>query len=191
MKAKRLFAVGLEWLVIGAVVIFLALHSINLFRFVFPPDQQYLAYLGFGLTGLGAIAYLFMFLNKAQTVLQRVVTLAMTSICAIGEVLAALFGMQIEAWKKSNFTMTEEDFQTMLLVIGILSIAHFFALIAYYAGDRIADVFKDDDGDGTPNIVDKDYRTAKIVSDEQYREFEAWKQNGHKKEKQESSKPGF
>lgn len=161
MTAKGLFAFGFEGIVILGVLAFLAVHSINLFGFVFPPEQQYLRYLGFTLTGLAAIAYLFMFLFKAKTTLQKVVTLAMTVVCSLGEVLAALFGMQIEAWKKANLQMTEQDFQSMLMVIGILAIAHFLAFVLYYAGDRIIAVLKDEDGDGTPDAFDAiDNRTG-------------------------------
>ncbi len=161
MKAKKFFSSALKFLLIGVVGAFLALHSINLFQFVFPVDQQYLAWLGFGLTGLGAIAYLLMFLWEGATVLQRSVSLGMAFVCSIGEVLAAIFGMQIESWRKAGFILTENDFQTMLMVVGLLSIAHFFALITYFAGDRIGELFADDDRDGIPNYRDRDYRQNK------------------------------
>lgn len=157
MKAKKFFGNTLKYALLAVVATFLALHSINLFRFVFPADQQYLAWLGFGLTGFGAITYLVMFLWEGSTILQRFVSLGMAVVCSIGEVMAAIFGMQIESWKKAGFSLTENDFQTMLLVIGLLSVAHFLALIAYFAGDKIGELFKDDDGDGTPNYRDRDY----------------------------------
>ena len=158
MKAKKFFSSALKFVLIGVVGAFLALHSINLFRFVFPVDQQYLAWLGFGLTGLGAIAYLTMFLWEGATVLQRSVSLGMAFVCSIGEVLAAIFGMQIESWRKAGFALTESDFQTMLMVVGLLSIAHFFALITYFAGDQIGELLGDEDRDGIPNYRDKDYK---------------------------------
>jgi hypothetical protein len=46
------------------------------------------------------------------------------------------------------------------LVIGALSIAHFFALIGYFAGDQIKELLSDADGDGIPNIVDPDYKKS-------------------------------
>lgn len=162
MKAKKFLASAFKFVILAIVAAFLALHSINLFSFVFPQDQEYLAWLGFGLTGLGAVGYLVMFLWEGGTTLQKSVSLAMAVVCSIGEVLAAIFGMMIESWKKAGFTMTESDFQGMLLVIGALSIAHFFALITYFAGDKIGDLFADKDGDGIPDAVDPiDNRTGR------------------------------
>jgi cation transport ATPase len=172
MKAKKFLSSTLKFVLLAVVAAFLALHSINLFTFVFPADQEYLAWLGFGLTGFGAVVYLLMFLWEGATVLQRSVSLAMAVICSIGEVLAAIFGMMIESWQKAGFTMTENDFQGMLLVIGALSIAHFFALIAYFAGDQIRELLSDADGDGIPNYRDNDYKksssrqTSKVYASE-------------------------
>jgi hypothetical protein len=158
MKAKKFLSGGLKFVLVAIVAAFLALHSINLFKFVFPADQQFYAWLGFGLTGMGALIYLVMFLWDGSTILQKSVSLGMAVICSIGEVLAAIFGMMIESWAKAGFTLTENDFTSMLLVIGLLSIAHFFALIAYFAGDKIAELFGDEDKDGTPNYKDPDYK---------------------------------
>ena len=160
MRAKKFLSSTLKFILLFVVGAFLALHSINLFNFVFPADQQYLAWLGFGLTGFGAVVYLLMFLWEGATVLQRSVALAMAVVCSIGEVLAAIFGMMIESWEKAGFSLTENDFQSMLLVIGALSIAHFFALIAYFAGDQIRELLADADGDGVPNIIDPDYKKS-------------------------------
>lgn len=161
MKAKKFLSSALKFVLLAVVGAFLALHSINLFSFVFPAEQQYLAWLGFGLTGFGAVVYLVMFLWEGGTTLQKSVSLAMAVICSIGEVLAAIFGMMIESWTKAGFALTENDFQSMLLVIGALSIAHFFALITYFAGDKVGDLFMDRDGDGIPDAVDPiDNRTG-------------------------------
>jgi hypothetical protein len=160
MKAKKFLSSTLKFVLLAVVGAFLALHSINLFTFVFPADQSYLAWLGFGLTGFGAVVYLLMFLWEGGTALQKSVSLAMAVVCSIGEVLAAIFGMQIESWAKAGFTLNETDFQAMLLVVGALSIAHFFALIAYFAGDQIRELLSDADGDGIPNIIDPDYKKS-------------------------------
>lgn len=161
-KAKKV----ISWLILGLVLLvvaaFLAMHSINLFTFVFPPDQQQWAWLGFGLTGLGALGYMFAFMFISKTVLQKVISLIMMMVCAVGEVLAAFFGMQISSWQKAGWSLTENDVQTMLMVVGILAILHFIALIVHFAGDKIIEMFNDEDGDGVPDFIDPiDNRTGR------------------------------
>lgn len=160
MSAKSIFAWMIVFAVILVVAAFLAMHSINLFTFVFPVDQQQWAWMGFGLTGGGAIGYLVLFLWLAHSKLQKVISFAMMVICSIGEVLAAIFGMQIEGWEKSGWQLQQHEVQSMLMVIGILAILHFFALITHFAGDKIIEMFSDDDGDGVPNAFDDDYKPA-------------------------------
>lgn len=163
MKTKKAMTAKaiLSWMIVSGVILvvaaFLAMHSINLFTFVFPVDQQQWAWMGFGLTGGGAIGYLVLFLFLAHSKLQKVISFSMMVICSIGEVLAAIFGMQIEGWRKSGWELAQNDVQTMLMVIGILAILHFFALITHFAGDKIIEMFGDEDGDGIPNYADEDY----------------------------------
>ena len=158
MKAKRAIVGGLKYLLLAIVAAFLALHSINLFQWVFPVDQSYYAWLGFGLTGFGAIVYLLLFLWDTQaTWLQKTVSLGMVVICALGELGAAGAGMYIEAFQKAEFIVDEKDFQIMLIGIGLLGLAHFAALVTYFAGDKIVELFGDEDGDGVPNYKDKDF----------------------------------
>ena len=104
-----------------------------------------------------------MFLWEDASTLQRTIALVMMVVCGLGEVLAAIFGMQIEAWQKAGFTMTEQDFNGMLLVIGILGVAHFLAMFGYFAGDKIKELLTADaDQDGIPDYRDSiDNRTGK------------------------------
>lgn len=148
-------------ILVGFVVLaYLALHTVNFFKYTFPPEQFYYAYLGFGLTGLGAIAYLCVFLWDADTPIKRTIALVMVIICGLGEVLAASFGMQIEAWAKNGWVMTENDFRSMMFAIQILAFIHLIALVLYVASDKIAEMFGDADGDGIPNYRDPDYKKS-------------------------------
>ena len=164
MKAKKLIANTLKYVLLAVVAAFLALHSINLFKWVFPATQSYYAWLGFGLTGFGAIVYLLMFLWEGTTWLQRTISLVMVIVCAFGEVLAAGAGMYIEAFEKADFIVSEQDFQIMIIGIGLLALAHFAALVVYFAGDKIAELFADEDGDGIPNVFDKDYSKKRATT---------------------------
>lgn len=158
-NAPKKFIGALIKIVLAAVVlVYLGLHTINFFTFTFPPDQWYLAWLGFGLTGGGLIGYLVVFLWDADSQLKRTVALLMILVCGVGEVLAAGFGMQIEAWARQGWQMTQQDFDMMLLAVRALAFAHFVALTVYIAGDKIGEMFGDHDKDGIPNWRDPDYK---------------------------------
>lgn len=157
---KKIIGAIVKIVLAAVVLVYLGLHTINFFMFTFPPEQWYLSWLGFGLTGGGLMGYLIVFLWDADTQLKKTTALLMVVVCGIGEVLAAGFGMTIEAWIKNGWTMTEQDFNMMLLAIRVLSFAHFIALVVYVAGDKIGEMFGDHDGDGVINLVDPDYKNS-------------------------------
>lgn len=163
MQAKRFIGKIVEFVLGAIVLVYLGLHTINFFVFTFPPEQQYLAWLGFGLTGGALIGYLLIFLWVADTNLKKTIALIMMVVSGIGEILAAGFGMTIEAWSRMGWQMTQQDFDTMLLAIRALAFAHAFALVAYIAGDKIGELLGDHDGDGTINALDPDYKPVTVV----------------------------
>jgi hypothetical protein len=161
---KKIVGALVKVVLAAVVLVYLGLHTINFFMYTFPPEQWYLSWLGFGLTGGGLIGYLVVFLWDADTQLKKTTALLMVVVCGVGEVLAAGFGMQIEAWAKNGWTMTEQDFNMMLLAIRALAFAHFIALTVYVAGDKVGEMFGDHDGDGVPNWRDPDYGKAEPVT---------------------------
>lgn len=120
------------------VAAFLGLHTINFFSWVFPDDQQMYSYLGFGLTGGALVVYLGLIKWGRLSPMSQAVALIMLAVSALGELAAAGFGMQIEAWKKAGWAMTQEDFETMMLVVQALGLAHAAALVVMFVGDDIA-----------------------------------------------------
>jgi hypothetical protein len=164
MNGPKKFIGKLVELALAAVVlVYLGLHTINFFMFTFPPEQQYLAWLGFGLTGGAMIGYLIIFLWVADTDLKKTIAVLMMLVSGVGEILAAGFGMTIEAWSRMGWQMTQQDFDTMLLAIRVLAFAHAGAMVVYIAGDKIGELFGDHDGDGTPNFLDPDYKPVTVV----------------------------
>jgi hypothetical protein len=164
MNAKRIIGALVEFMLGAVVLTYLGLHTINFFMFTFPPEQEYLAWLGFGLTGGAFIGYLLIFMWGADTDLKKTVALLMMVVSGIGEIAAAGFGMTIEAWSRMGWTMTQQDFDMMLLAIRVLAFAHALALAVYIAGDKIGELLGDHDGDGTPNFIDPDYKPAQKPS---------------------------
>jgi len=158
MTVKKLIGTGVKFVIAAVVLLFLGFKSLDFFLFTTPLDKQYLAYLGFGLTSGGVIAYLIIFLWDADTVLKRAISIVMLFVCILGELATAGFGLQIDAWQSGGFQMSESDFSTMVIVTQLLGFAHAIALIAYLAGDKLVEAFGDQDGDGVPNYRDPDYR---------------------------------
>jgi hypothetical protein len=159
---KKIIALILKVLLAAIVLIFLGSESIAFFTFVFPPEKWFMAYTGFGLTSGALLVYLYLFLYDADTDLKRVVALIMMGAGVLGELATAGFGMQVEAWSKSGYVMTESDFDFMVLAVQILMLAHAVALLAYWAGDSIADAFKKDvNKDGIPDIFQPKINNSK------------------------------
>jgi len=157
-KVKKLLGSGIK-LSIGAVVLaFLGFKSYDFFLFTTPADEWYYALLGFGLTGGGVIAYLLIFLWDADTELKKTISIVMLFVCVLGELATAGFGLQVEAWRSAGYVLEPSDFRAMVIVVQILGFAHAIALIGYVAGDKLAEAFADDDGDGVPNVIDPDYK---------------------------------
>lgn len=161
MNAKRMIGELLKIMMVGAVLLFLGIQSLNFFEFMFKESQWYYAYLGFFLTSVGVVIYLVVFKTVANTPLQRNIAAAMMLVCVLGELATAGYGMRIEAWAKLGFELTESDFDFMVLVVQILALLHGIAWIGYYVGDDLARMFSDDDKDGIPNAFDKDYKRPK------------------------------
>lgn len=161
MTVKKYIGAGIKIFIAAVVFAFLGLKSLNFFTFTTPADQWFYAYLGFGLTGGGVIAYLLVFMWDADTELKKTVAIVMLVICIIGELATAGFGLQIDTWEKIGYQMTESDFSAMILAVQLLGFAHAAALIVYTAGDAIGNAFGDDDKDGTPNYKDPDYKRNK------------------------------
>lgn len=124
------------------VAAFLGLHSVNFFGFVFPADQQMYAWLGFGLTGGAIFVYIMILKYGSPSNLVKTVSLVMLLVSTLGELAAAGFGMEVEAWKKAGFAMTQEDFTIMIRMIQVLGLAHAVALILMTVGDDIFSLFE-------------------------------------------------
>ena len=161
---KRMLAGVVKIVLAFVVMAFLGLKSYDFFLFTTPADESYYALLGFGLTGGGLIAYLYLFKYDANTPIQRTVSIIMLVICGLGEIATAGFGMQVEAWKSAGYELNAESFRAMVWVVQILGLAHAVALIAWFAGDSLTKALSDDDGDGIPNAFDKDYKSAKQLT---------------------------
>lgn len=143
----RFFAGAGKVIVALTVLAFLGMHTLNFFAWTFPDEQAIYRPLGFGLTGGAFIAYILIFKFLAKTDLQKFVSMSMILICGIGELAAAGFGMQVEAYTNAGITFTKEEIDIMIWAIRILGGVHAVALVLDFIGDDIGTAWK---SKGTP-----------------------------------------
>ena len=163
LTPKRILGMVAKTVLAILVVVFMGAHSLSFFTFIFSADKFYYAYLGFALTSGGVVLYLVVLKTEAQEMsdMQKFVIISMMIVSVLGEAATAFFGMQIEAWEKANYALLPSELELMIYAVTGLGFLHGIAWIAYFSWDEIAEAFGDHDGDGVPNIVDKDYRKGK------------------------------
>ena len=143
----RFFAGAGKVIIALTVLAFLGLHTLNFFAWTFPDEQAIYRPLGFGLTCGAFIAYILIFKFMAKTDLQKFVSMSMILICGIGELAAAGFGMQVEAYTNAGIAFTKEEIDIMIWAIRILGGVHAVALVLDFIGDDIGAAWK---SKGTP-----------------------------------------
>lgn len=158
---KKLLGYGFSILVATGAIVFEMLESLNFWSIAFPPEKWYLAYLGFFLTSIAMLGYFYDFLFKAKGRTQKTVAVVMMIVCGIGALLTAGVGFQITSYAAQGFRFTKDELAYMALIVQGLIAMHILALFVYYGGDAIVQAWQDDDGDGTPNFLDPDYKKNK------------------------------
>jgi len=138
----ELFAGAGKTVIILVVLASLGLHTLNFFAWTFPEAQAIYRPLGFGLTGGAFIVYVLVFKYGAKTDLKRFVALSMIIICGLGELAAAGFGMQIEAYTNAGIQLTAKSIDLMIWAIRILGGIHAVALVLDFIGDDIGEAWK-------------------------------------------------
>ena len=138
------------------VAIFLGQHSIEFFTNTFSAENSSMGVLGYMLTGGGFFLWLMIFLWNSKTKLQKTTAFVMMVICLLGELGTAIFNMYMHTIADAGFSLTESDVKGIYLLVGALTVAHGVSLVIKFAGEEVINAFRDDDGDGTPNILDKE-----------------------------------
>lgn len=161
---KKMVGSASKFVIAVVVWAFLGLRSLDFFQFATPADQWYMAWLAFGLTGGGLVAYLFVLMYDAKTQLQTGIAILMLFVSLIGEVVSAGFGFQVDIWAKQGLSLSPDTIKAMILFVQVLALLHGLALVGYVAGDKIAEAFGDADSDGIPNMLDRDYRRLNNMS---------------------------
>mgnify|MGYP003404927224 CR=1 FL=1 len=155
---KKLLGYGFAILIGVGAITFEMLESLNFWSLAFPAEKWYLAYLGFFLTSIAMLGYFYEFLFTAVGKTQKTVAIVMMVVCGIGALLTAGMGFQITSYEAQGFQFSKDELAYMAIIVQGLIAVHIIALFIYYGGDAIAQAWKDDDGDGTPNFLDPDYK---------------------------------
>lgn len=175
---KDIFGTAVEIIMAVVVFWFMWSQSLEFFNFVFPAEKWYLAWLGLGLTGGGLIGY-FIILKRgrANTPAKRFITLSMLVVCLAGELAAAGFGMQVEAFKKSGLVLSPEFIELTVTVVRGLGLFHGLALIGFFGWDDIAAAWNDKNANGIPDHLERKPRIQYAAEGERVQEH-AVRQDG-------------
>lgn len=165
---KDIFGIAVEIIMALIVFWFMWSQSLEFFVFVFPAEKWYLAWLGLGLTGGGLLGY-FIILKRgrADTSAKRFITLSMIVVCLVGELAAAGFGMQVEAFKKSGMDPNPEFIELMVNVVRVLGLFHGLALIGFFGWDDIAAAWNDKNANGIPDWQEREPKQVYAANTEQ------------------------
>jgi hypothetical protein len=137
----KLFAIGAIVVTAVTVLIFLGLHSLTTFQYVFFSQPVY-AWLGFGLTSGAFIAYAAKLKWWTDTLLAKAVSIIMIALTFGGELVTAGFGLKLESYKAAGIVFTEQDVKSMILAVQALGFIHGLALIADFLGPEIIKAFQ-------------------------------------------------
>jgi hypothetical protein len=151
---KKYMALGAKFAILGLASAFEMFESYSFFTFIMPPEKYFMAFLGFGLTTPAMFGYMLLFKFEADTKLKKTISLAMMLVCVIGGVITAGFGMMVEGMARTGYAFAQSDIDFMAFAIGILIAVHCIAMILYFVGDEIAEAWKDEDGNGVPDIFE-------------------------------------
>lgn len=167
-ELKRYFGVAAKLLIAAAVFSFLALLSWQFFTFIFPADRWFYAFLGFSLTGGGAVGYFVVIKSgDADTHIRRMIALIMLILCAIGEVITAGYGMQVESMIKQGQTVNPGFLDFMITAVQVLAFVHALALFLWYLWDDVRLWFADENKNGIPDGLERAMPTYRFVGQNQ------------------------
>lgn len=102
------------WGLIISMLVFTSIRTIHLLQLTFPPDQQYVAYLGLAAFDVGVLGWFFYATQKARGAAQRAVAYGMIFVCAAGVVLATVADFFYQASQNGVTTLPPQ-----LVTVGI------------------------------------------------------------------------
>ncbi|HNB42138.1 MAG TPA: hypothetical protein PLG52_11605 [Anaerolineales bacterium] len=120
----------------GALLIYAATRSLDFITATLPPDQQIIGYLGLAATSGGLLAWLMVFMYKAEGIGQKITAGIMTALDMLGEF--GLFTMDtLYQSGKSGMTaqLTPDEIRLVVLSLSGLIALNIFATIIFHLLD--------------------------------------------------------
>lgn len=126
----------LFYVISGALLVYAASRSLDFILATLPPESQIVGWLGLAATSGGMIAWLLLFLYRAEGVSQKVIAGIMTALDMIGEF--ALFTMDT-MYRAGEFGMTRQlsqsEIQTVIIGLSVLIAVNIGATVMFHLVD--------------------------------------------------------
>lgn len=126
-------AVTMFYVISGALLIYAASRSLDFISATLPPNQRIIGFLGLAATSGGMVAWLMIFMYKAEGVEQKVTAGIMTMLDMIGEF--GLFTMDtLYQTGKAGMTngLTADETRTVVLALSALIAVNILATILFH-----------------------------------------------------------
>lgn len=120
----------------AALLVYAAARSLMFIQSTLPPDQQIIGFLALAATSGGMIAWLLVFLHKAEGLGQKIIAALMVAIDALGEFTLFTFDTLLESGRNGmTATLTPDEIRAVVLGMSVLIAVNILATIAFHIFD--------------------------------------------------------
>jgi hypothetical protein len=114
------------WLIIIGMLVFTAIRTVHFLQLTFPPDEQYVAYLGLAAFDVGVLAWFYFATSSAEGAAQRWVAYAMIAVCTGGVLATTVADMTIVS-HENGLSRLPQDMGTLglwaVIIVIVLNVA--------------------------------------------------------------------
>lgn len=122
------------WGLIIAMLVYTAIRTIHFLQLTFPPDQQYVAYLGLAAFDVGVLGWFYFATQSAEGTLQRVIAYGMIFICAGGVLATTIADMTLVSSENGLATIPKDTGTLgMWAVIIVIALDFIAGVLAHLA----------------------------------------------------------
>mgnify|MGYP007030116385 CR=1 FL=1 len=120
----------------AALLVYAAARSLMFIQSTLPADQQIIGFLALAATSGGMIAWLLVFLHKAEGLAQKITAALMVALDALGEFTLFTFDTLLESGKSGmTATLTPDEIRGVILGMSALIAVNILATVAFHIFD--------------------------------------------------------